>query len=139
MDAVTGYEFTETQNEQLLHLYRRMQFLAYILVLAGSMVVVAGSTMGANLLFSEVPKMLAVSAWVLAGGGFLLVLMGLMLIHAVKAFRAIVETSGSDINHLMEALVDLTKFFTFSAGLGLVAILGTIGITAAMVFGSPSL
>lgn len=136
MDSVTGYEFTESQNQELSHLHRQMRFLAYVLILTGSLVVISGGTMAVQLLFSDVPPVLAGSALMMAGGGVLMVFLGMMLLRAVSSFRAIVETRGSDITHLMDALGELRKFFTFAAALAVVMILAMLGVMALLIFRS---
>lgn len=136
MDSVTGYEFTDAQNQQLSQLHVQMRFLAYVLILTGALVVISGGTMSVQLLFSDVPPMLAGSALMMGGGGVLLVFLGMMLLRAVSSFRAIVETRGSDITHLMDALGELRKFFGFTAALAVLMILAMLSAMAMLLFRS---
>lgn len=137
MDSVvTGYEFTEAQNQELSQLHGQMRFLAYVLLLAGALVVVSGCTMAVQLLFSDVPPVLAGTALMLGGGGLMMIFLGMMLLRAVASFRAIVETRGSDITHLMDALTELRKFFGFTAAVALLMILAMLGTAAMLLFRS---
>lgn len=133
MDSVGGYEFNDTQNRALSRLHQNMGFLAYVLLLTGTLVLVSGCTMAVQMLVSEVAPVLAGSTLLMGGGGLLMILLGMMLLRAVASFRAIVETRGSDIEHLMEALGELRRFFVFSTGLATLMILGLLGVMALLI------
>lgn len=136
LEAAPGYEFTEAQNERLQLLYRRTRFLGYVLLLAGSLVLASGLTVTVHLAFSTVAEVLAGSTLILAAGGPVLILMGLLLLRAVNAFRAIVDTAGQDIDHLMVALDELQKFFSFSSGLGLLVIMALVALMVNLILNS---
>jgi hypothetical protein len=66
-----------------------------------------------------------------AANGLLYLLMGLWTRSASRSFQQVVDTTGRDIRHLMDALSSLNKMYTLIYTLiviGLLVLLGSIGL-----------
>jgi hypothetical protein len=125
--APSGYEFSEAQNLTFSVLASRMKFLGILnlvfAVFIGLFAVLA--------LFSS-PLTLVVSGPQVA----LMVVMGLWMMNASSSFRMIINTKGSDINHLMTAMEALRKLYNLQFWLTIaVLILFVVGFLIAISMG----
>lgn len=121
----TGYEFTMAQNATIQVLANRMKFIGFLYLAGAAFVALAGiysllnSPLMAVVLFTEV-----------AFFGF----MGWWTYKGADSFRAIVQTKGSDITHLMDALEDLRKIYNLNFWLMVVVLsIWVIGILVAVI------
>jgi hypothetical protein len=98
-----SYEFTLMQENVIRALSKKMNFVAYFYIVASALVGLAGL------------GFMFVNAWI---GLFYMILLtpelliGIWTLNAGKSFRLIVDTTGHDIPHLMNALGALRKLYT---------------------------
>jgi hypothetical protein len=98
-----SYEFTSIQDEVIRSLSKKMNFVAYVYIVASVLVGLAGL------------GFMFLNAWV---GLFYMILLtpelliGIWTLNAGKSFRLVVDTKGHDIPHLMNALHSLRKLYT---------------------------
>ncbi len=121
----TGYEFTMAQNATIQVLANRMKFIGFLYLAGAAFVALAGiysllnSPLMAIGLFSEVAFFGFMGWWTYKGAG---------------SFHAIVQTKGSDITHLMDALEDLRKIYNLNFWLMIVILsIWVIGIIIAVI------
>jgi hypothetical protein len=148
-----GYEFTQQQNSLIGDLSYRMRgvgaFLVFIAVLnflLSALVVVAiyRARLPQNYLDALDPDVkaklsslppdnhlwgIAISS---AVNGFIYLLVGVWTKAAADSFKQIVDTTGSDINHLMNAISSLHKMYTLVYTLIVIGLL--LSLTAAGFF-----
>jgi hypothetical protein len=101
--ATPTYEFTSTQHGVIRSLSQKMKFVGIFYVLASALVGLAAI---AAMFFSPLIGLL-----------YLVILtpellIGIWTIHSANSFQMVVETSGRDIPHLMNALTALRKLYT---------------------------
>jgi hypothetical protein len=103
---VPGYEFTNSQNELIGDLAKKMNFVGILMIASGVISVLAGIVT----LFTA-----------LSQGGFdfssiingvFLVLIGWWTRNAAQAFGRVVSTTGMDVENIMGALGELRKLYT---------------------------
>lgn len=103
------FEFTPEQNEIMAALSRRMRLVGLVSVVFG----ILGITVGlAAFLRAGLAGVHEGSSG--AGAtiqGIVNLLLGVWLARSATSFRKIATTQGQDINHLMEALRHLAKYF----------------------------
>lgn len=100
--SMPQFEFTPEQNEIMAALSRRMRLVGIVLIVFGILGIVVGlATFG--------HKGLAGAGATIQG--IINLLLGIWLSRSATSFRKIATTQGQDINHLMEALRQLAKFF----------------------------
>lgn len=97
------YEFGPEQNETIRILASRMKFVGIFYIVIGVLMGIAG--------------LVALAMMPLFGAVYLLmtipqVLIGIWTTRAATSFRMIVESAGSDIQHLSNALDSLRKLYT---------------------------
>jgi hypothetical protein len=93
------YEFTPEQERLIADLAAKMRFVGFFAVLFGLLGVA-----------------LMIYVWVLGilwvdVGTLVLFLLGFWVLGAARSFRAVAETQGHDVTHLMHALGDLHRMF----------------------------
>ena len=114
-ESPASYEFSEQQNQVLETLIARMNLFSWALLVVGPLV--AGAGFYADVLLrvtagsSSGPFVPAFLMTFLVGG--VLAMLGLWLRRSMREFRDIVTTKGSDVDHLMQALVQLRLFFQY--------------------------
>ena len=121
----TGYEFSSMQNSTIQTLADRMKAIGILFLVFAGFAAIGGFFV----LFKSIPS--AVSAFLeVALFGFV----GLWTYRGAAAFHLIVQTRGSDISHLMDALEDLRKIYNLQFWL-MVVILGlmALGVLALIV------
>ena len=91
-----NYEFTEAQNAVILPLSDKMSFVGLILIILGALGIIGG---------------IADSDPFGVVQGSVMVIIGVWTRKASSAFRLIVDTEGSDIANLMNALEELKKLY----------------------------
>lgn len=111
------YEFNASQNQTLGSLANRMRMFGYALIMGGAlqsmaMCVALVTTLGPD--GQEAPHL---PLAVLLAAGLLAAFLGFSLQKAAFFFQQMVETEGSDIDHLMNALARLERFFEVSGAL----------------------
>jgi hypothetical protein len=124
------YEFTEQQNQLLGNLASKMAVVGTFLTVVGGLELLAAVVAVAAALRSNFPPDLLARipadvhnrlpgnshlwAFAIQGGvaGLLYLLMGTWTSSSAASFRQIVETRGSDITHLMNALGALNRMYT---------------------------
>src|SRR3990167_6698652 len=104
---LSNYEFTDSQNQIINQLARGMKWVGIFLValgLAFGLVGIAGlfATEGAVDLMVK-PTIFVMTA--------IIFLSGIWTVNAAKSFTLIVQTTGSDILNLMNALGTLRKLY----------------------------
>ena len=134
-----GYEFSEAQNEVILNLSKKMNFLGMILVIIAF---VYFATAVYPLTKSGTPTGFIIGtviSHIIAGA--LYVAIGLFTIKASKSFRLIVQTQGSDIKNLMDALAFLLKQYSVQYWVVILALifLGIAFIAILLIKGIPAL
>jgi hypothetical protein len=112
------YEFTVYENTVLRTLAWRMKGVAWITAVFATLQVVL-----AAIAFVADPSLIFRAA-IMAGVSAIL---AASLFQSAREFRAITESEGSDLAHLMTALGKLSQFFfvqilVFAVGLGLVVV-----------------
>lgn len=152
-----AYEFTPDENRTIDSLAGKMGVVGLFLWLTGLAVIVAGLA-GLLPVLAPVPELpaqvppeakAALDQWVskvqgldhtrlyygaLAGllQGVILIAAGHFTRRSAKSMRAVVNTSGHDISHLMQALGALRNAFSLGSTLlilGLLAALGAAGLS----------
>lgn len=112
----TGYEFTSEQNKVLGGLTSLMTMFAYSLFLMGGLQAVFICTTAprvAQASRAAIPLLAVVSL-----AGVVGMALALLLKKAASDFVMIIKTQGNDIDHLMQALGKLRKFFRYTAIVG---------------------
>jgi hypothetical protein len=110
------YEFNQGENAVFSSLASGMKFVGIALMVLGalSILLALAGDFGA------------------AVSGVIYLLIGIWTRSAANSIRAIVDTEGSDIMHLMNAMGDLKKLYTLQKW---ALIIGMIGIVLLIVFG----
>ncbi len=124
-DQTTGYEFTPEQDATIQLLAKRMKFIGILnMVFAGMM------TIGGLFVMFKFPGQAIVAFAEVA----LFAFMGIWNYKGAASFQLIVQTTGNDIAHLMEALTDLKKIYNLQYWLMIIVlILVVVGIIAAVL------
>ena len=122
----SGYEFSEAENSTIQVLAKRMKFIGILnLIFAGFMV------LGGIVVLFKFPGQAIVAFAEVA----LFAFMGIWNYKGSASFQLIVQTTGNDIAHLMEALADLKKIYNLQYWLMIIIlILVVVGIIAALLF-----
>ena len=114
----SGYEFTPMQNPTIRTLAQRMRVIGIVYIIfavfvgIGAFVVLLQSLPSALVGFLEVA---------------LFAFLGLWTYRGAASFQLIVDTKGSDISHLMNALDELRKIYSLQTWL-MVAVLALMAI-----------
>jgi hypothetical protein len=123
--AMPGYEFTRPQDDVIRSLSQKMKFVGVFYVVASAIVGCAGlaalfisPAIGILYLIILTPELL----------------IGIWTIHAANSFQRVVETSGYDIPHLMNALAALRKLYTLMFWLLIAALVFMVLAVAVGVF-----
>ncbi len=116
------YEFTEAQNQTLQILGSRMKWVGILFIVIGAV-----SGLRGVLGLAE-----GGTALVLILYAAIYILIGIWTRNAGNSFSLVVETAGSDIPHLMDALESLRKFYNLAfwlmiVGLGLALLAMLLG------------
>lgn len=121
------YEFNESQNQLILDLSKKMTFVSYFAIAAGVLGIISGLITIAQGDLSPIIQ------------GVITLFIGIWTINAAKAFKAIVETQGNDIENLMGALGELRKLYNLQFWLLLIGLIfigiGLIIVLVAMIAG----
>jgi hypothetical protein len=142
------YEFSAAENVTLGALAGKMRFVGLFLavvgviylLLAGSIIVMSIAGQGVSVTETKTPAGTTVVARRLGVehsigyiiGGLLYLFMGMWTGNSAAAFRRIVDTQGSDIRHLMEAVNNLRKLYTLQYWLILLALIA-MAVTLVLV------
>lgn len=119
-----AYEFTEEQNLTIETLGKRMKFIGVLNIIFAVFMAIGG-------VFAlwRFPGQAIVAFAEVALFGF----MGAWNYRAAASFKLIVQTTGNDIVHLMDALQDLKKIYNLQYWLMIVVLVFVvIGILAAI-------
>ena len=108
------YEFSERHNRSFSALARRMLTVGGAQIIVGVVYVAVGLL---GLATGEVPRA-ATGATI----GVVLLLIGVWTMQASRHVDEIVSTTGSDITHLMRAVGELTRLYSFQRLVFLLAI-----------------
>ena len=106
------YEFTEAQNQTLKILASRMKSVGIFFIAVGAVHGVSGVLGLAE----------GGTAFILIIYAAVFILIGIWTRNAGSSFSLIVQTAGSDIPHLMEALESLRKLYTVAFWLMIVGL-----------------
>ncbi len=115
------HEFTQEQNESISKLASRMSFVGIFLILTG--ILYWALFVGIILVGLPNDQLNLKLDYVI--GGTVSLLLGYWTKKSSSCFRLVTETEGSDMDHLMQAIVSLRKFF----GLWLLCIVVTLFFT----------
>ena len=122
MDSDTGhYEFTAAQNEILKKAATWAGLLAWILMASGGLMAIGGIL---SLDASAIGVLIAAAIYFMIGLNFR---------GAAVSMKAVVETAGNDIDHLMTALDKLGSAFKV---MGILFLLGVILFVALVAYGA---
>jgi hypothetical protein len=110
----TGYEFSPAQNLTIQVLAQRMKFMGILYMFFGGLMVI----WGVILILLKAPVQSIVAFAEVA----LFVFMGLWNYKGADSFQMIVQTEGSDVSHLMNALEDLRKIYNLQYWLMIVVL-----------------
>ena len=105
------YEFGARENQVIGELSSRMRFVAVFILLLSALSIVSGFL-----------TLAGGSGYVPIVNGVVALIGALWQLKAARSFREIVDTSGNDLDHLMEALVQLRRFYTLQVLLVVVLI-----------------
>jgi hypothetical protein len=132
MSTQPQYEFTTDQNKVIDQLARNMRIVAVVMLFIGVLYLLAFVGAIANVYFA--PSMIGHP--ILIGVAMLFYLtMGRWTDAAAKEFRKVVETTGQDVSHLMDALDNLRKLYVLMGTIIKVyLILALIGLIASVVY-----
>jgi hypothetical protein len=118
------YEFDPEQNALIGSLAAKMRFVGLVLIALGVL-----ALLGSAATFRDVRDGNLIIF------GLLQVIIGVWTRSAASSFRQVVETKGSDITHLMDALDDLRKLYALQYWLViLAAVLLVVSLVAAEIF-----
>lgn len=119
--APRNYEFSAPENVVIRQLVDAMRFVSAASLSLGAFCLLLGLaclfTQGKAGLGAAINSFVYCPFFALIGG---------WLQRAVDAFTRVVETTGSDIPHLLTALSELTRVFSLGRALFVVALLGTV-------------
>jgi hypothetical protein len=101
-----AYEFSNSQNELIGDLARKMNFVG-ILMIVGA---VLSLVLGVMVLFVSSTKGRFDLSPIIQG--FFLLLTGLWTRNAAQSFKRVVTTTGADIENMLGALGELRKLYT---------------------------
>ena len=68
--------------------------------------------------------------------GGVMIFIGLWTTRAAKSFRAIVDTEGADLTHLMTGIEGLKKLYTFQKYILIMAVIGAVALGAMLALGT---
>ncbi|MCY0995075.1 hypothetical protein OV203_48565 [Nannocystis sp. ILAH1] len=128
-----NYEFSATENVIIRQLVDAMRFVAAASLAVGAFVLILGIAGLVTQGRSAVGPALGDFA-----EAVVFVLIGLWLQRAVDAFNRVVDTSGDDITHLLDALRELTRVFSLQRTvlvLAAIVIVMAIGIHGVLSLG----
>lgn len=135
-----SYEFDQSQNKLIEHLASRMNFVAFIGIISGSVAIIGGLFVailsGASTEDeTQLGALIRDALGSVLQGGFLVVI-GVLTQQAAAAFTKVVETQGSDIEYLMRALGKLKVIYTIQFWVFLVAfvLIGLVLVLAILGF-----
>lgn len=118
------YEFDAAANQTFSDLAHKMRWVGYFQLALGVLVGLFGILTLLHL--NPVPLLQAI----------VMAFIGIWTLNASRGFSKIVETTGSDIRHLMEACGDLRKLYTLQYWLMIVSVvLFLIAIGVAILLG----
>lgn len=122
-----NYEFNQSQNQLILDLSKKMLFVSYFMMAGGVLGLLSG--------FINITK----GGFAGVVQGVVLLITGFWTINVSKAFQAIVNTEGNDIENLMGALGGLRKLYTLQFWLMIVSLvfMAIALITAFFIVASP--
>jgi hypothetical protein len=119
------YEFTGEQNLTIQVLAQRMKFIGVLNMVFGGLMAIGGF-----FVLFKFPGQAIVAFAEVALFGFI----GVWNYKGAASFKLIVQTTGNDIAHLMEALTDLKKIYNLQYWLTIIVlILVVVGIIAAVL------
>jgi hypothetical protein len=121
-----GYEFTAEENENFSVLVDRMGKFSWALLLGGPLVSGLSFYSDVVLRFAIATENVNVAPPVFMMSfmaGLVVTVLGIWLRSSLAAFKKIVTTEGSDLNHLMAAIHQLRLFFQYGAAMGWTLIL----------------
>lgn len=116
-----GYEFTADENQRIDDLVKKMGMFSWSLLLGGPLVAGLSFYSDVVLRFAIATDEVNVAPPVFLMSflaGVVVTVLGLWLRSSLAAFKNIVTTEGSDLNHLMAALHQLRLFFQYGAAMG---------------------
>lgn len=123
---VLGYEFSDSQNELIGDLAKKMNFVGILMVASGVVSLIAGIVT----LFAAFSRGTFDFSSIV--NGVLLILIGLWTRNAAQSFSRVVNTTGTDIENLMGALGELRKLYTLQYWLIIIVL---IFLVLALVLG----
>lgn len=120
------YEFNQQQNEIIKALSVKMLFVGIFLIVVSlfNLVPAVLAIVGGNMNQQVLSKLIT---------GVFYIIIGWWTINASSSFKLVVETEGSDITNLMNALGELKKLYTLQFWIVVIAI---ILIVLVMLFGA---
>lgn len=122
------YEFTNRQNELIEDLSKKMNFVGILMIIGAVLSLISGVVV----LFMSASQGIVDFSSIIQG--VLLLFVGLWTRNAARAFRRVVNTTGTDIENLMSALRELRKLYTLQYWLVLIALIFlAIGLVIALV------
>ncbi len=113
----TQYEFNSEQNTILSDLAKKMQFVGIFEIVLGGIYF-----LGSIAIFSIAN----------IGTGVIDILLGYLTLKASKFFKAIVDSEGNDMTHLMNAIVELKNLYAIQFWLNIFLI---VIISLGIIFG----
>jgi ABC-type multidrug transport system fused ATPase/permease subunit len=121
-----GYEFSGSQNSLIIDLANNMRRVGYFSIAVGLLASLIGLLMLLNGGFSVLPQ--GVTAFII----------GYWTLNASRAFQMIVDTRGTDVEHLMGALGELRKLYRLQYWLLTIGLVFLLVFAAFVVFTSTS-
>jgi hypothetical protein len=117
-EPTSFFEFSEVHNAEFTA-------VAYWMRIMGRMAVFFGILAALTILRANVPGLI---------GGIVGIVLGIWTLMAASSFRSISTTEGRDLDHLIEAVVNLKKLYRLQAIMVLSYALLLIGLFAYGVF-----
>lgn len=129
---MNSYEFSGSQNELIQDLSKKMVFVSYFLIVAGVLNIIIGALAifrggGSEGLSAGLSTIIQ---------GVVTIVIGKWTLNAGSAFKAIVNTQGTDVENLMGALGELRKLYTLQFWVLIIALVFIVlGVILAIVGG----
>ena len=134
MSTGQQYEFTEAQNALIGSLSHKMRGVGVFFAVVG-FIYIALAVVTAVMAYNKLSgSELATLILVYGIGGLFYAAVGIWTRQGASEFRKIVDTRGSDITHLMNALESLYKLYSLIYTVILVVLVALVAVFAMAVF-----
>ncbi len=130
------YEFDNSQNQVIEQLAHKMRFCGIFLIIVGVIIALPGVLTLSGILIMPgiaLPGLTLLIAAMYFLNALFYIVVGMWTVKAASSFKLIVDTTGNDISHLMNALGELKKLYTLQYTLLIIGIIGIVLLVIASV------